>query len=59
MKNNNSYSEIEHLKLVASRIAERGIDITSQHKDWITVTLACASVGETAREAYHTICSQH
>ena len=38
MKNNNSYSEIEHLKLVASRIAERGIDITSQHKDWITVT---------------------
>ena len=59
MKNNNSYSEIEHLKLVASRIAERGIDITSQHKDWITVTLACASVGETAREAYHTICSQN
>lgn len=59
MKNNNSYSELEHLELVARRIAESGIDITSQYKDWITVTLACASVGESAREAYHTICSQY
>ena len=59
MKNNNAYSEIEHLELVASRIAERGTDITSQYKDWITVTLACASLGESAREAYHTICSQY
>ena len=39
MKNNNSYSELEHLELVARRIAESGIDITSQYKDWITVTL--------------------
>ena len=59
MNNNNSYSELEHLELVARRIAESGIDITSQYKDWITVTLACASVGEAAREAYHTICSQY
>lgn len=59
MKNSNSFSEIEHLELVASRIAECGIDITSQYKDWITVTLACASLGESAREAYHTICSQY
>ncbi len=59
MKNNNSYSELEHLELVARRIAESGIDITSQYKDWITVTLACASVGESARKAYHTICSQY
>ncbi len=59
MNSSNSYSELEHLELVARRIAERGIDITREYKDWITVTLACASVGEQAREAYHTICSQY
>ena len=57
MNSNKSYSELEHLELVARRIAESGIDITCEYKDWITVTLACASVGEAAREAYHTICS--
>ena len=59
MNSNNAYSELEHLELVARRIAESGIDITCEYKDWITVTLACASVGEQAREAYHTICSQY
>ena len=59
MNSSNSYSELEHLELVARRIAESGIDITREYKDWITVTLACASVGEAAREAYHTICSQY
>ena len=59
MNSNKSYSELEHLELVARRIAESGIDITCEYKDWITVTLACASVGEAAREAYHTICSQY
>ena len=54
MNSNKSYSELEHLELVARRIAESGIDITREYKDWITVTLACASVGEAAREAYHT-----
>ena len=59
MNSSNSYSELEHLELVARRIAERGIDVTREYTDWITVTLACASVGEAAREAYHTICSQY
>ena len=57
MKNN--YTDIEHLKLVAQRIAESGKDLTSEYSDWISVTFACASLGEQAREAYHTICSQY
>ena len=59
MNMNNSYSNLEHLKLVARRIAESGIDITSVYTDWINVTFACASLGEPAREYYHTICSQY
>ena len=55
MKNN--YTELEHLELVAQRIAESGIDLTADYGDWIQVTFACASLGEQAREAYHTICS--
>lgn len=55
----NSYSDLEHLQLVAGRIAESGIDITSDYKDWLEVTFACASLGEAAREPYHTICSQY
>lgn len=57
--NNKSYSDIEHLELVARRIAESGADITSEYQDWINVTFACASLGEAAREPYHTICSQY
>ncbi|MBP3756424.1 MAG: PriCT-2 domain-containing protein [Prevotella sp.] len=55
--NMNSYSDLEHLELVAQRLAEAGKDITADHGDWIDVTFACASLGEQAREAYHTICS--
>ncbi len=55
MKNN--YTDLEHLELVAGRLAEAGRDITADYADWISVTFACASLGEQAREAYHTICS--
>lgn len=55
MKNN--YTDLEHLELVAGRLAESGRDITANYGDWISVTFACASVGEQARQAYHTICS--
>ena len=55
MKNN--YTDLDHLHLVAGRLAEAGRDITADYADWISVTFACASLGEQAREAYHTICS--
>ena len=54
-----SFSDLEHLELVAQRIAENSIDITSSYQDWMNVTFACASLGESAREAYQTICSQY
>ena len=57
--NSRSYSDLEHLELVARRIAESGADITSEYHEWINVTFACASLGEAAREPYHTICSQY
>ncbi len=52
-----SYSNLEHLQLVAQRIYENGCDITPDYASWVDVTLACASEGEAAREAYHLICS--
>ena len=55
----NNYSDLEHLKLVAQRLAESGKDITTEYGDWMNVTFACASLGEQAREDYHTICSQY
>lgn len=55
----NNYTDLEHLKLVAGRIAQSGIDITSDYNDWISVTLACASLGEEARESYHDICRHY
>ena len=54
--NNNSYTDLEHLQLVASRIVQDGIDITRDYPDWVRVTFACASLGEAAREPYHDIC---
>ena len=57
--NNNSYNDIEHLQLVARRIAEGGVDITSDYSNWMDVALVCASFGEEGREAFHTICSQY
>lgn len=59
MKQINSFSDLEHLQLVARRLSEAGIDITRVYQDWIKVTLGCASLGEAAREAYHTICSNY
>lgn len=53
------WSDQDRLELVARRIAEGSVDITSQYKDWIAITFACASLGEAAREAYHTICAQY
>lgn len=55
----NSYSDLERLELLARRIAESGVDITSEYQDWVSVTFACASLGEQARESYHTICSRY
>lgn len=55
----NSYSDIEHLEIVAKRIAECGVDLTSDYKSWMNVTFACASLGEEARKYYHLICSQY
>ena len=58
-KQSNSFSDIEHLELVARRIAESGTDLTGNYKDWMDITFACASLGEGARESYHLICSQY
>ena len=58
-KNTRQFTDLEHLELVARRIAESGIDITADYQDWINVTFACASLGEAARESYHTICRQY
>ncbi len=52
-----SYSSLEQLEFVAKRLKESGKDITSSYNDWMRVTFACASLGEAARESYHTICS--
>ena len=48
MKNN--YTDLDHLHLVAGRLAEAGRDITADYADWISVTFACASLGEQARD---------
>lgn len=53
----NQYTDLERLEIVARRIQENQVDITNKYDDWIKITLACASLGEAAREAYHTICS--
>ena len=53
----NSFTDLEHLQLVAGRISEAGVDITNIYNDWLKVTFSCASLGEAARESYQTICS--
>lgn len=53
----NPFTDLERLEVVAKRIRESQIDLTAQYSDWVNITLACASLGEGAREAYHTICS--
>ena len=55
MKQQNNYSDLERLELIAQCIVDNQTDITSSFGDWIEVTLACASLGEAAREAYHQV----
>ncbi len=54
---NNSFSDLERLELIAQRLYERNVDLTASYGDWVRVTMACASLGEQARESYHKICS--
>ena len=53
----NAFTDLEHLELVARRIADSGADLTSDYNNWMAITFACASLGEGARESYHLICS--
>lgn len=53
----NSYSDLEHLELVAQRLVESGKDITAVYGDWVKVAFACASLGEGGRESFHMISS--
>ena len=55
----NAFTDLEHLELVARRIADSGADLTSDYNNWMAITFACASLGEGARESYHLICSQY
>ena len=57
--NQNSFTDLEHLELVARRIADSGADLTSDYQSWMAITFACASLGEGARECYYLICSQY
>ena len=43
--------------MVAQRIYDRGIDITSDYHDWTRIGFACASLGEQGRDAFHRISS--
>ena len=53
----NHFMDLKRLEVVAKRIKESQVDLTAQYGDWINITLACASLGEDAREAYQDICS--
>ncbi len=55
-KESKTFSDFERLVLVSRRIAESGVDITSDYQDWVALTLAYASQGEAARELYHLVC---
>lgn len=59
MKTRNSFSDAEHLALVARRIKESGMDLTADYGKWIEVAMACASVGEEGREPFQDICSNY
>lgn len=59
MKKLNSFTDAEHLALVAQRIKESGMDLTADYGKWIEVAMACASVGEEGREPFHDICSNY
>jgi len=53
----NHYTDFERLDMIAHRIFESGVDLTSDYDSWVKVTFACASLGEEGREPYHLICS--
>lgn len=55
MKHNHSYSEQDRLDIISRRIAESGIDLTENQRDWTLVAYACASLNEGGREAFHRI----
>lgn len=59
MSNKKTFSEKERLDIIASRIAESGIDLTANQRDWTLVAYACASQGEQGREAFHLISSNY
>ena len=59
MKQQNSFSDLERLEIIAQRISDSQVDITARYDEWVDVTMACASVGEEGREPYHLICSQY
>ena len=52
-------TEKERLDIIAGRIAESGIDLTANQRDWTLVAYACASQGEDGREAFHLISSNY
>lgn len=54
-----SYSDQDRLDIVSRRIAESGIDLTANQRDWTLVAYACASLGEGGREAFHRISSNY
>ena len=57
--NPNSPNDLRHLEHIARSAQAQGIDLTASYADWLEVTFACASLGEGAREPYHTICAQY
>ena len=52
----NSYTDLEHLHIIAERFRESGLVLSLTHKEWVTIGMGCASLGEAAREDFHTIC---
>lgn len=52
----NSYTDLERLHVIAERFRESGTVVVPTHKDWVTVAMGCASLGEAARQDFHLIC---
>ena len=59
MNTNYFYSDQDRLDIVSRRIAESGIDLTANQRDWTLAAYACASLGEGGREAFHRISSNY
>lgn len=52
----NAYTDLEHLHIIAERFRESGLVLSLTHKEWVTIGMGCASLGEAARDDFHTIC---